>query len=725
MANIKFSELETSITVNGNDKFHFLQGKTNKLVTKDELFSGYVNFDSIDVVTGSNPDDYLHIIQGTTHKLIKRSDIISLNGHHGDLLGLNDDDHPQYIKRIELKTVGAQQLIGDGDITFKTINNDSIVGTGNIEIVAGGPSGVYEDVAKNMGVGTGQTFNTINGEMVDRNIAIGEEALNSVSAYAGDNVAVGVAALKSTTGAYENIAVGTSALQNNTTGDMNVAISSYGMFANTTGICNVAVGSNTLASNTGGSYNVAIGYESLMSNTLGEYNIAIGNDAMYYSDAMTCINNVAIGHNAMIDNHGNTNIAIGTDAIKYGTSANTNNIAIGEGTLGSTSVSLCTATANIAIGPYAMTRATSANDNISIGYFSQFSITDGYGNIAFGDSALHDNMSGYQNVAIGKSSLSKYTDNNAVAIGFETLKNATSATIMVPNIAIGYRAGTNITIGGGNIALGASALLSATSGNNNIAIGTDTLRDATSGYHNSAVGDFSLTNLTTGITNTAIGRLTGELVTTGSHNTFIGNEANLGSPTQRNYATAIGALAVVDSDDTVVLGRTSDTTVIGAIAKDASNNARLQVSSYANIKGTAPSDILGNFGYNTSTNRLEFRDDVGFNTVSSVEKAISLEYTPSGTTTVSISKHNTLMYATVATGSTTWAFPSSLVSGEIYSITLELTNGGSQTQTWPAAVKWEGGTAPTLTAAGLDILTFYTRDGGTTWRGFLSSKDSK
>jgi hypothetical protein len=32
-------------------------------------------------------------------------------------------------------------------------------------------------------------------------------------------------------------------------------------------------------------------------------------------------------------------------------------------------------------------------------------------------------------------------------------------------------------------------------------------------------------------------------------------------------------------------------------------------------------------------------------------------------------------------------------------------------------VKWPGGTAPTLTSSGVDMLTFTTYDGGTTWFG--------
>lgn len=64
-------------------------------------------------------------------------------------------------------------------------------------------------------------------------------------------------------------------------------------------------------------------------------------------------------------------------------------------------------------------------------------------------------------------------------------------------------------------------------------------------------------------------------------------------------------------------------------------------------------------------------------------------------------------------------------SGTCASIMLELTNGGSQTVTWFTGVTWAGGTAPTLTAAGVDVLGFYTLNGGTTWRGFLMAKDIK
>ena len=106
--------------------------------------------------------------------------------------------------------------------------------------------------------------------------------------------------------------------------------------------------------------------------------------------------------------------------------------------------------------------------------------------------------------------------------------------------------------------------------------------------------------------------------------------------------------------------------------------------------------------------------------------AAAVTYNASGTTTVTLDNGRTEVFtATAATGATTWAFANPATTGKVSDFTLELTNGGSQTQTWPASVDWDGGTAPTLTAAGLDVLAFYTKNGGTTWFGFLAAKDIK
>lgn len=52
-----------------------------------------------------------------------------------------------------------------------------------------------------------------------------------------------------------------------------------------------------------------------------------------------------------------------------------------------------------------------------------------------------------------------------------------------------------------------------------------------------------------------------------------------------------------------------------------------------------------------------------------------------------------------------------------------LTNGGAFTLTWWAGIKWAGGSAPTLTASGKDMLGFTQVDG--VWLGVVIGKDFK
>jgi hypothetical protein len=67
------------------------------------------------------------------------------------------------------------------------------------------------------------------------------------------------------------------------------------------------------------------------------------------------------------------------------------------------------------------------------------------------------------------------------------------------------------------------------------------------------------------------------------------------------------------------------------------------------------------------------------------------------------------MTANCTISSFTW--PSS--SGQIVRRMIQVVNGGSFTLTWPAAVKWPGGTEPTQTVSGTDVYILFTTDAGT------------
>lgn len=96
--------------------------------------------------------------------------------------------------------------------------------------------------------------------------------------------------------------------------------------------------------------------------------------------------------------------------------------------------------------------------------------------------------------------------------------------------------------------------------------------------------------------------------------------------------------------------------------------------------------------------------------------------TGGGTDDIDLESGN-VVTATVSTATQTFTFSNPPASGTAGSFTLILTNGGSQTVNWPASVDWAGGTAPSLTASGVDVLTFITTDGGTTWYGFAAGLD--
>lgn len=85
---------------------------------------------------------------------------------------------------------------------------------------------------------------------------------------------------------------------------------------------------------------------------------------------------------------------------------------------------------------------------------------------------------------------------------------------------------------------------------------------------------------------------------------------------------------------------------------------------------------------------------------------------------VDLSLGNVQTYTLV--GAQTITFSNPPATGIAGAFTLIGTNLGVATITWPTSVYWPVATAPTLTAAGLDILVFTTIDGGTTWYGIAS-----
>lgn len=99
------------------------------------------------------------------------------------------------------------------------------------------------------------------------------------------------------------------------------------------------------------------------------------------------------------------------------------------------------------------------------------------------------------------------------------------------------------------------------------------------------------------------------------------------------------------------------------------------------------------------------------------EKLVAHGSSGGGTEDFDISAGN-VHSVTVDTSANTFTFSNPSATGTACSLTLIITNGGSQTVNWPASVKWPDDTAPTLTSSGVDVISFLTTDGGTKYRGF-------
>ncbi|HEX3819954.1 MAG TPA: tail fiber domain-containing protein [Candidatus Sulfotelmatobacter sp.] len=150
-----------------------------------------------------------------------------------------------------------------------------------------------------------------------------------------------------------------------------------------------------------------------------------------------------------------------------------------------------------------------------------------------------------------------------IAVGWETLQNATSSTSY--NTALGAMALQNTTSATENTGIGASALLANTTGAMNTAVGALALGSNTISINNTALGVFALRNNTMGTENTATGWAALDNNLTGNDNTACGGEALAGNTTGTNNV-ALGYRAANS-----VSGSNSNNIHIGSIGVSTDN----------------------------------------------------------------------------------------------------------------------------------------------------------
>lgn len=124
---------------------------------------------------------------------------------------------------------------------------------------------------------------------------------------------------------------------------------------------------------------------------------------------------------------------------------------------------------------------------------------------------------------------------------------------------------------------------------------------------------------------------------------------------------------------------------------------------------------------------LSNMDGITTNQIELTDYGITYEDHGNTSTTETIDLENGNVHRIVLDADCTLTFsnpPASGTYGEFRLIVIQ-DGTGSRTITWPASVDWPFGSEVTLStgANDVDILDFFTLDGGTTWYGLLSAAD--
>lgn len=136
-------------------------------------------------------------------------------------------------------------------------------------------------------------------------------------------------------------------------------------------------------------------------------------------------------------------------------------------------------------------------------------------------------------------------------------------------------------------------------------------------------------------------------------------------------------------------------------------------------------DGTGNQDITIPRSNLVGEDHGGELIVDSYNERFNLVTSSSNAITIDCETGN--HFAHVLTENTTATFANPPASGVAYTMSIEIIqDAGASTFTWgwPASVDWNAATAPSLSTAAnaKDIFVLITRDGGTTWYGFVAGQ---
>jgi len=323
----------------------------------------------------------------------------------------------------------------------------------------------------------------------------------------------------------------------------------------------------------------------------------------------------------------------------------------------------------------------------------------------------------------------------ALTIGVDATPNNTASKVVARDASGNFSAGTITAALSGNASTASTlatarniAVSGAVTGNanfdgsGNISISTTATSDPTLTLSGDASGSATFTNLGNATLSVT--------VADDSHNHVISNVDGLQTALDGKLSTS---------------GKAADSNLLDGLDLHTGTNnqankvVRTNGSGYADfgwintVSGNTTSTLSDiyvntNDGYIRKSTLAHVRSQMGAyptsgGTISGTVFAESLQedYDALSGTSPAPDADNAGAFSLTTSGNTTFTF-GSVTSGRSVGFILQLTAGGTHTVTWPASVKWAGGTAPDAPASGeTDILVFHTRDGGTNWYGVLAS----
>ena len=311
-----------------------------------------------------------------------------------------------------------------------------------------------------------------------------------------------------------------------------------------------------------------------------------------------------------------------------------------------------------------------------------------------------------------------YVSDGGALQATNNLSDINSASTARANLGLGTiatQAANSVDIDGG-------AIDGAVIGANTAAAATFTTIQANSNV--TVTGDLTVNGTTTTVNSTTV---------TTSDNIIVVNDGEVGAgvtagsagiEVERGTATNY-QFVFVESDDSFKIGES------GSLQKVATREDTPTDNGFAFWDtSTSKLETSANFTYNGTT--FTVGDDWDFNdqlvTKPELKDYAETVVAANTSTAYTVDLTNGNVFDLTLTGNCTFTFSNPPASGKAGTITMILTQDGtgSRTASWPASVDWPGGTAPTLTTTattGVDVLTFLTVDGGTTWFGFVAGQE--